>query len=391
MLNTGIILLTQTSRIKYDNDTIFLNLTICKEFDYDISKVQFIEKFNYSIIAENNLECSIKSKVYMMFPYLGCLIGGFLFVILPQKFTHKSLVYVGISGSIFSLYLGGYKNQPFLTFLMMLISSINSTIVCLASYTQGIEVVVKEKRALYGSIVFSGALVSESFYCWFLMVKLNMNWSGIFGICIVINGVIEIIYYFWTFESPRRLLKHKRFVDAFDTINAIARFNGTYEEVDKQIRMFNIFKEFIEKERSQNDKTIFILQNKAPLFEGIKALFNKSIRKDFLLLSGIWFCSNCIYSNITSFFKIEYENYTFYFLMLFLTEIVSVIIIYLLVQIKSIGRKKTLIILFFTYSSSLLINYFFSLYSYRVTEILFGFISHLFFCGSEQRTILLHN
>ena len=131
MLNTGIILLTQMSRIKYDNDTIFLNLTICKEFDYDISKVQFIEKFNYSIIAENNLECSIKSKVYMMFPYLGYLIGGFLFVILPQKFTHKSLVYVGISGSIFSLYLGGYKKQLFLTFLMMLISSINSTIVCL--------------------------------------------------------------------------------------------------------------------------------------------------------------------------------------------------------------------------------------------------------------------
>lgn len=214
------------------------------------------------------------------------------------------------------------------------------------------------------------------------MIYLNLNWRGIFGICIFINGVIEIFYYFFTYESPRRLLKHQRFIDAIDTINAIAKFNGTFNEVDKEIRTieFNDFKTFIDQKRNEKKKTIFILQNKAPLFKGIKALFYKSTRSDFLILSGIWFSSNCIYNSITSFIKIKYDRYPFYFSMLFFVECLSVVIIYYIVKIKKIGRKKTLIILFFTYSSTLLINYFFSFY-FRVTEVLFGFISRLFFAG----------
>ena len=48
------------------------------------------------------------------------------------------------------------------------------------------------------------------------MKVLNLHWKSILGINILITGIVELFFYFYTVESPRTLIKLKRNADALE-------------------------------------------------------------------------------------------------------------------------------------------------------------------------------
>ena len=53
-------------------------------------------------------------------------------------------------------------------------------------------------------------------YSFSFMKVLNLHWKSILGINILITGIVELFFYFYTVESPRTLIKLKRNADALE-------------------------------------------------------------------------------------------------------------------------------------------------------------------------------
>ena len=49
---------------------------------------------------------------------------------------------------------------------------------------------------------------------------------------------MELIYFFFTFESPRNLVKKGDFAEAYESLKSIAAFNKNEEEVENLYKSF---------------------------------------------------------------------------------------------------------------------------------------------------------
>ena len=77
------------------------------------------------------------------------------------------------------------------------------------------------------------------------MKVLNLHWKSILGINILITGIVELFFNFYTVESPRTLIKLKRNADALEALKQIAKSNQVYEDFKLKIESME-YKELIQ-------------------------------------------------------------------------------------------------------------------------------------------------
>ena len=117
------------------------------------------------------------------------------------------------------------------------------------------------------------------------MKVLNLHWKSILGINILITGIVELFFYFYTVESPRTLIKLKRNADALEALKQIAKSNQVYEDFKLKIESME-YKELIQE--MKNNKQIVIKDGNPN--SGLRALFkSKEDRRCCLFFSFIWF------------------------------------------------------------------------------------------------------
>ena len=89
---------------------------------------------------------------------------------------------------------------------------------------------------------------------------------------------MELIYFFFTFESPRNLVKKGDFAEAYESLKSIAAFNKNEEEVENLYKSFE-FKD-LRSFLTKNEKSVV----KEPIFTNFKELFIfKDTRSVFLI------------------------------------------------------------------------------------------------------------
>lgn len=211
----------------------------------------------------------------------------------------------------------------------------------------GIENEIGKRRTRFTMIVYLGYLICNFVYPTLLMRIVELNWRGVFGFCVIITGVIELFFYFYTVESPRTLMMLNRNSDAVDSLRYIAQCNGVEEKFEEKIKS-NEYKDIISS--MKKDKEID-LYNKSD--RGIKALFKS--KKDFkccMIFNCIWLT---VHMSKNFLFEILFDldlnfNFTSYVYLDIVMQIVGIILISFLIEVKFLGRNRTLYLTCFIFT-----------------------------------------
>lgn len=349
--------------------------------------IMYYKTYKYSIVADLESECDyIGNFMLSASPYAGSVIGPIIFIFTSQKFTYKSVIFANANLMIITLVMITLFNNIYAISVFIMLFSIQVTLVCCATYLLGIEIASKKRRALFTTIVYIGLPFSGLFYNFLFMSLYELYWKGVIGICIFMAGIIDLFYYFFTFESPRNLLKMKRINEAFDSLGGIAKFNGVEKEFNKLMNTHE-YKKFFQ---SLEDNTNILYSSINENNTGIKGIIkSKSTKKTFLIFCLLWLFANLqdkeVHSPLIKLYQLYYDllSYTF--------QIIGIIIIGILVNIKCLGRKKPLIFAFFCFS----ITYVICVFIFDKTENEMNFwlflillLSNLFYQGGRALVYL---
>ena len=227
-----------------------------------------------------------------------------------------------------------------------MISSIMANSILCSTFMLGIENEIGKRRTRFTMIVYLGYLICNFVYPTLLMRIVELNWRGVFGFCVIITGVIELFFYFYTVESPRTLIMLNRNSDAVDSLRYIAQCNGVEKEFEEKIKS-NEYKDIISSMKKDKE----ILYNKSD--RGIKALFKS--KKDFkccMIFNCIWFT---VHMSKNFLFEILFDldlnfNFTSYVYLDIVMQIVGIILISFLIEVKFLGRNRTLYLTCFIFT-----------------------------------------
>ena len=133
-----------------------------------------------------------------------------------------------------------------------MISSVMANSILCPTFMLGIENEIGKRRTLFTMIVYLGYPICSFLYPVLLMKIVELNWKGIFGICVLITGVIELFFYFYTVESPRTLLMLNKNSDAVDSLRYIAQCNGVEKEFEEKIKLYE-YREILSSMKKDKD------------------------------------------------------------------------------------------------------------------------------------------
>ena len=315
-----------------------LNWFICNIFNVTFDMFTIIGNKKYSIVHYFNIKYqSFEYYLLKQSPTIGNIIGGIFFILTSNRFTYKDILFFNSIIFIITIFASAMINHYVWISFFLAIANIQSNCLRLISYIQGVEIASKKNRALFNLIIYAGHPFSMFFFQYFLIEICNFGWKGMFAICIMIMGILELIFYFLTVESPRNLIKMKKYDEAYDAIRHISFVNGLLCDVDAQLKKkeFNGFKNNLEK--FGNVKQVY---SSSKVFNEIKQ--SKKYHKTIILFCLLWFL------NELNQYHISDQDNSFY-LIWSGEEIGSIILIYFMINIKFLGRRRSLYILYFLY------------------------------------------
>lgn len=194
----------------------------------------------YSIISTTNSECVLGSLLLAILPFLGNMFGGFLYIYISNNSTYKSLIFTASSSLIISYMLMTVQSDLFIIFISICLSTIQTNSILCSTFILGVEMEKGKERAKFAKYVYLGYHFCYLFYSVILMKAFNFHWHSILGINILITGIVELFFYYYTVESPRMLIKIQRNADALESLKQIAKYNEVYEEFSNKSNHPNI-------------------------------------------------------------------------------------------------------------------------------------------------------
>ena len=351
IFNTSIELLGQRARvIDPFNSSITdeLNDDLCEKIIKDTNNTYKFKRNINSIISSLNYDCDkFGISLFSISPYIGNIFGGAIYIYISNHRTYKSLIFTASTCFVIVLTcISIPTNFIFISGGLMISSIMANSILC-STFMLGIENEIGKRRTRFTMIVYLGYLICKFVYPTLLMRIVELNWRGVFGFCVIITGVIELFFYFYTVESPRTLMMLNRNSDAVDSLRYIAQCNGVEKKFEEKIKS-NEYKDIISS--MKKDKEID-LYNKSD--RGVKALFKS--KKDFkccMIFNCIWFT---VHMSKNFLFEILFDldlnfNFTSYVYLDIVMQIVGIILISFLIEVKFLGRNRTLYLTCFIFT-----------------------------------------
>ena len=350
------------NNITYINET--LTYEICDEYKYKI-----IERFGYSWVSEFGIECN-KFMVGLIgvFTFIGNTLGSVAFSIVTKYFKHKTILIsssFGFSIAIFVCTLVYSLDKIYIIFTALCFVGLFGNLLCYSSLVVGEEIVSSKKRSLFSSVINTGYGFCGIMYSFIFMYV--QNWRYDFYILIGLSLLLGVIIWIFVYESPRIYIDNKDVDNLLYILKGIASFNGKKEEFN-EIRNSNDFKKLVTEimeynsneviemgdinnnGQNEDNNTALIYKEKENKNEEKITVFSSlkypSLRYKFLILCIIWFGTRSTSNSISLSCKSFPGNYYFNIIILFAFECVAYNTSAILINIKSLGRKGTLWILY---------------------------------------------
>lgn len=323
--------------------------------------------FNYSWISYYEIECNKeKTGLISSFTFVGNMFGALFFAPMTKIVSHKNNVIVstfGFSLSIFLLII--IKNFYILLGLLVGVGTFGNFL-CYSSLVLIEESVSHDRRSLYGNIVnigypFCGITYVVLFYFF-------ENWKIVFYILIAFIFFICGLIWIFIYNSPRGAIEKRNKKEILKILNGIAKFNNKsdyFENIESE-EYQNIINEICgETNENENDEKLIpntsnlnsnlskdLLNNenennnnknsKMQNITAISLIKYPSIRYKFLILCYSWFTACGIYNGISVASKNLEGNFYLIQIGLFIAESIAYFISGILMEIKILGRKRTI-------------------------------------------------
>ena len=315
----------------------------CKEYLKNPNSIIY-KKYQNSILSTLNLECERVGVIAFRFsPYIGNIFGGIIYIYISNHRTYKSLIFNASTLLVLLMtFISVIGNIISISISLLFCSIMANSILC-STFILGIENEIGKKRSLFTMCVYLGLPLCHFLYPSLLMKILELHWKSVFGIYIFITGFTELFFYFYTVESPRTLMMLNRKSDALDALKYIANCNGVIKEFEEKIKS-NEFKQIVHSMIIEEK-----IDEEKKSDRGIRALFRaKKDLKTCMIFNFIWFT---LHMNGNSFFdtSIEAVGQGSVFASV-LWQIFAIFVISFLIEVKVLGRNRTLYLTFFIFT-----------------------------------------
>lgn len=324
--------------------------------------------FNYSWISYYEIECNKeKTGLISSFTFVGNMFGALLFAPMTKIVTHKNNVIIstfGFSLSIFLLII--IKNFYVLLGLLVGVGTFGNFL-CYSSLVLIEESVSHDRRSLYGNIVNIGYPFCGITYV--ILFYFFENWKIVFYILIAFIFFICGLICIFIYNSPRGAIEKRNKKEILKILNGIAKFNNKQDyfenieneeyqtiineicgqnETEKDEKLIpnensneNLTKKLLtnENKTETNEKNI---NSKMQTITAISLIKYPSIRYKFIILCYSWFTACGIYNGISVASKNLEGNFYLIQIGLFIAESIAYFISGILMEIKFLGRKRTI-------------------------------------------------
>lgn len=358
----------------FDSKEIKITKEICESKTYYISN-----NFNSNMITDLKMECDFfKTSLLYSFFLCGCLLS-FIFLLFTRHISKELLLKVMSYIYFFSIFFLLHNSYLFYSIFNCLqgFSQVGIQLLKIIVIT---EIVCKDKR---GFFIFSQFLNSTTTAIYiFLLFNYQINWKVSYFISSISVSILILIQLFFISSNPRFLYLNERYIEAKESYNYIKKINSVTENdcgnesnennIDNpnQISEFKS-QDFIEPNKNglldipyttKNELSLNDNDNENEISLNFTILRSKFLYKLILLLIYIAVSLQNIFSLIE---LKEYQDSStnFSFSVLFYGIILFPFLIgfTLLMNIKSIGRKFTLIIMYVLILSLRASSFFFNL------------------------------
>ena len=336
--NTSIPMLEKVHTVKYyDNDGQLieenLNYDICKK-EYSVS-----ETFDFSWVIEMDIECSEASVGLIgSFVFAGLTCGSLLFSVMNKLLTPRTIIVMAIFVYVFFLFLTTVVNSFYFRLFCLLFLGISNGLALMNTMTLVSESVSSARRSLFAGIINAGYSFCPIMYT--PLYVIFGKWRFIFWLQNIIAITCGIMYFLVLENSARMYFSKNKTEEAIEVLKRIAEFNGRSEEFEEKTNEKE-FDALLRNEQEGVEKDLTVEMK--PKYGYSALLKYPSVRYKFLIFTFMFmstsFLTNAVVINTKSMIGNMYVN----IVSLFCVEVVAGISCGFIINMPSLGRKKSLI------------------------------------------------
>jgi len=337
--NTSIPMLEKVHTIKhFDSEGNIveenLNYDICKNEKYNVT-----ETFDFSWVIEMDIECSETSVGLIgSFVFAGLTCGSLLFSVMNKLLTPRTIIILGVFTYTFFLFLTTVVNSFYFRLFCLLCLGMANGLALMNTMSLVSESVSSERRSLFAGVINAGYSFCPIMYTPLYVVF--GKWRFIFWLQNIIAVTCGIMYFLVLENSARMYFSKNKTEDAIEVLRRIAAFNDKLEEFEQKTNDKE-FDALLRNDQEGIEKDLTVEMK--PKYGYSALLKYPSVRYKFLIFTFMFmstsFLTNAVVINTKSMIGNMYVN----IVSLFCVEVVAGISCGFIINIPSLGRKKSLI------------------------------------------------
>ena len=337
--NTSIPMLETVPQIKERNSTEVkkLDYDICKRGNYDVK-----ETFGFSWIIEMGIECDqIKVGLIGSFVNFGLTVGSLLFSVIMKYLTYRSAIIIFVFIYVFFIFLTTVIDSFAFRLFCLFCLGICNSMANMSTMTLVSESVSSKKRSLFAGIINAGYSFCPIMYT--PLYVLLGKWRYCFWLQNIIGITCGIMYLIILENSARMYFSKNKTEEAIEVLRRISAINGTNDEFEEKSNDKE-FDPLLRNEQEGVEKDLTVEMK--PKY-GYSALFKyPSVRYKFLIFTFM-FMSTTFLTNVVVINTKSMEGNTYVIIVsLFCVEVVAGICCGFIINVPSLGRKKSLILFY---------------------------------------------
>ena len=340
--NTSVAILETVPDVKHLKDGKLKE----EKFDYDFcterdrgEPYEYSEEIGFSWVMDMEIECN-KAKVGLIgsFVNFGLTTGSLLFSIMTKYLTYRDLIIYFTFEYVFFVFLTTVVDSFEFRLFCLFCLGIGNGMANMSTMTLVTESVISTRRSFFGSVINAGYSFCPIMYTP-LYVILG-KWKYIFWLQNIIGITTAVMNLIILENSPRVYFSKNKTEEAIDVLKRIASFNGKLEEFEEKIQDKE-FDPILRNEQEGVEKDLTVEMK--PQYGYSALLKYKSVRYKFLIFTFMFmsttFLTQAVVINVKSM-----EGNTYVILVsLYVVEVIAGICCGFLINVPTLGRKKSLI------------------------------------------------
>ena len=210
------------------------NETVVESLDYDIcdwekSEYEIVETYDFSWIIDLKIECDqFKVSLIGTLVSVGLLIGACSYSFITKWLGQKKALLIGNLIFMIVLAIGIFVNEYWYFCIECVLCPFMCNLISYSIMVLFSEIISHQRKSIFNTCINSGLGIGGLFYV--VMYYAFKEWKYVFCVCIGISFVLEILVFFFFFDSFEEYIQRKDIDGMLKALRFMAKFNGKLDE-----------------------------------------------------------------------------------------------------------------------------------------------------------------